>query len=140
MTFPLELFIRISKYLDKTTRHKLNSIIDYNVCCSNKFKLQNYIGELYINVTGCNICDYTQCSNCYDENKIFFDRCYDCGFIICSKCYDIHENYFNHILISRCYINNCNYCNNIGCLNTKIRKFCQKCSQNYPLLDFNLIY
>lgn len=152
-SFPQEILIQIGGYLDGDTKYKFNCLINYKVCCSHEYRIKKYSDglsefaekgsiirkmeikelekDLYHNYETCVECGFQACWNCISCNGDipWMDSCYDCGKTYCSDCRV--DNSLKEVFTSKCNRENCYYCSNGGCYNSKIESVCEDCYCNY---------
>lgn len=152
---PLEILIEIEKYItDDLTKHKYNSIINNNVCCSDTYKSENYSpglsefaedstlirkmemeeieADLYEKFETCCICGIIVCRGCSTDEELSMYSCYDCKLTFCSEC-NSNEEKLKNVIVSNCSIDNCYYCKSgYVCYNYKFKDTCIECSYKYP--------
>jgi hypothetical protein len=99
MIVPVEICLEISKYLDRGTKHKLYTLINYNICCSLKNKLTNFnepkdLFYIFEYSLYCCVCDKYVCDWCSDESFTWcewYDGNGDYDYV--SMCIDCSKNY-----------------------------------------------
>jgi hypothetical protein len=134
MSLPTEILIHISKFLDKETKYKLYSVINYKVCCSYEKQLTYFAAsnnrynfdDIYDDIYFCNLCKKYICFFCYESGELHVDHCYRCNLSICSECND-DGTFLKYIFIYRCNLRDCYYCTRGHCYNNKIEWCCEKC-------------